>query len=106
MISCLRYHGKQIGDISWNCAYEMQKRKEEGLTLSGFKTGSYYICDVGRPDSIFRVIDRPYMSARIEIDDEEMVVPRFVWKDGIETVLIRDDSGRERTVDSTKEVRS
>ncbi len=44
------------------------------------------------------------MNAVIDIDGQEMVVPRFVWRDGSESILVNDEGGRERSIRSVDEV--
>ena len=37
-----------------------------------------------------RIVDKPYMEAVIEKDGEEITVPRFEWKDGSESIILKD----------------
>ncbi|TQS76985.1 hypothetical protein [Candidatus Methanarcanum hacksteinii] len=46
--------------------------------------------------------ERP--AAHAEIDGEERRYPKFCWKDGSESTIIEDDSGRTIALDSSKEV--
>ena len=104
MMECLIHHDRTIGNVSWNYQYEMRKTKEEGIGCTGFKIGSYYSLNERQPDQIYRIVEKPYMEAIVEKDGEEMRLPRFVWKDGRESVLIKEMNGSERPLDSTREV--
>lgn len=87
MIDCLIHHGKTISDVYWNYSYEINKRKEEGLGCTGFKIGSYYSLNERQPDKILRVVDKPFMEIIVEMNGEELTLPRFQWKDwkGVDT---------------------
>ena len=106
MMRCLMHHGKVISDINWNYQFEMAKRREEGIGCTGFKEGSYYSLDGNRPYRILRILDRPEMEAVVEMDGKEMTLPRFVWRDGTESILVKDENGTERSVTSMNEVSS
>jgi len=42
----------------------------------------------------------------VEMDGKEMTLPRFVWRDGTESILVKDENGTERSVTSMNEVSS
>ena len=104
MIDCLIHHGKTISDVYWNYSYEMNKKKEEGIGCTGFKIGSYYSLNERQPDKILRVVDKPFMELIVEMNGEELTLPRFQWKDGRESMLVPDDMRGNIPLDSTKEV--
>ena len=81
-----------------------QERKEEGMGCTGFRIGSYYSFNEKQPDQIVRITDKPCMTVRAEIDGTEQILPRFVWKDGSESILVKDSNGYERAILSTQEV--
>jgi hypothetical protein len=104
MIESLVFHDKTISSVSWNYQYEMKKRREEGIGCTGFKIGSFYSLNERQPGQILKVVDKTTMNVIGEMDGEEMKLPMFLWKDGIESTLIKDDNGYDRPLDSTKEV--
>ena len=74
------------------------------LANSGFEVGKYYSPNQKDPGFIVRIVDKQYMNAVIDIDGQEMVVSRFVWRDGSESILVNDEGGRERSIRSVDEV--
>ena len=104
MIAGLIFHDKTISNVSWNYSYEMKKRKEEGIGCTGFKIGSYYSLNERQPGQTLKVIDKTAMNVIAEMDGEELKLPMFLWRDGVESVLIKDTNGYDRCLDSTKEV--
>jgi len=69
-----------------------------------FEVGKYYSPNQKDSRFIVRIVDKQYMNAVIDIDGQEMVVPRFVWRDGSESILVNDEGGRERSIRSVDEV--
>ncbi|MBQ7621636.1 MAG: hypothetical protein IJV02_04405, partial [Candidatus Methanomethylophilaceae archaeon] len=69
-----------------------------------FEVGKYYFPNQRDSGFIVRIVDKQYMNAIIDIDGQEMVVPRFVWRDGSESILVNDKSGRGRSIRSVDEV--
>ena len=106
MIEALRFHGLEISDVSWNYQYEMAKRAENGIAARPFEIGKFYADCRNRPSNIVKIVEKPYMEAIVEKDGEEMKVPRFVWKDGSESILMGDDRMSRRAILSTEEVSS
>ncbi|MBE6522517.1 MAG: hypothetical protein E7Z62_05250 [Thermoplasmata archaeon] len=104
MIEGLIHHGKVISQISWNYSYEISKREESGLAARPFEIGKYYSSNQKDSRFIVRIVDKQYMNAVIDIDGQEMVVPRFVWRDGSESILVNDEDGKERSIRSVNEV--
>ncbi len=104
MIEGLIHHGKIISQISWNYSYEISKREESGLAARPFEVGKYYSPNQKEPGFIVRIVDKQYMNAIIDINGQEMVVPRFVWRDGSESILVNDEDDRERSIRSMNEV--
>lgn len=69
-----------------------------------FEVGKYYSPNQKDSRFIVRIVDKQYMNAVIDIDGQEMVVPRVVWRDGSESILVNDEGGRERSIRSVDEV--
>ena len=104
MIDCLLYHDRAISDVCWNYQHEMVRRCEEGRTVEGFHVGRFYTIDSNDPKSYAKVVDRTRMDLVLEIDGEERRCPKFRWKDGSESTIVEDGSGRTIALDSSKEV--
>ena len=102
MIACLMHHGKVISDVSWNYGYELQRRERDGLSCGPFREGSFYSSNGN--NSIIRILEKPEWDAVIEIDGHRVTVPRFVWRDGSESLLFTDRYGMSRQVNSEQEV--
>jgi hypothetical protein len=69
-----------------------------------FEIGKYYSPNQKDSRFIVRIVDKQYMNAIIDINGQEMVVPRFVWRDGSETIMVYDENGKERSIRSVNEV--
>lgn len=104
MIDCLLYHDRTISDVCWNYQHEMVRRSEEGRVVGGFHVGRFYAVNSNGPKSYAKVVDRTRMDLVLEIDGEERRCPKFRWKDGSESTIVEDGSGRTIALDSSKEV--
>ena len=104
MIDCLLYHNSVISDVSWNYQYEISKRADEGKDVGGFQIGRFYSFGDRDPKSIFRLVDKSDAELIFKIDGEKIALPRFIWKDGSESTLLMNESGRRVVFDSSKEV--
>ena len=106
MIEALRYHDRVITDVHWNYGYEMSMRSNNGISARPFEIGKYYACCKTKPETIIRFVGKEYMSALVEIDGEEKYVPRFEWKDGSESISVKDMNDKEYSITSLMEVSS
>ncbi len=104
MIDSLLYNGKTISDVSWNYQYEMMRRIKEGIAVEGFRVGRFYALGGKDRESYAKVIDKTLTDIILVIDGQAMKCPIFRWRDGSESTLIQNESGREDELNSSQEV--
>ena len=104
MIDCLLYNGMTISDVTWNYQYEVARRVEEGEDVDAFHVGRFYALKKNDPKSYAKVIDKTLTDIILVIDGQAQKCPIFRWKDGSESTILTDDSGRKTSLISSQEV--
>ena len=104
MIDCLLYNGMTISDITWNYQYEVARRIEEGEAVDAFHVGRFYALRKDDPKSCAKVIDKTLNDIILVIDGQAQKCPIFRWKDGSESTILTDGSGKKTSLISSQEV--
>jgi len=103
MIDSLLYNDKTIDEVSWNYHHETARRIEDGVEVEGFHVGRYYTTNHDDPKSYAKVIDKTRTDIILTFDGQGQKCPLFRWKDGSESTLYIDASGKERRLSSAEE---
>lgn len=104
MIDSLLYNERTIAEVTWDYHREMEKRAEEGIAVGGFRVGRFYEISGREPEGYAKVIDKTLTDIILVIDGQAIKCPVFRWRDGSESTLIPNETGRETVLDSTLEV--
>ena len=104
MIDCLLYNGMTISDVTWNYQYEVARRIEEGEAVDAFHVGRFYALRKNDPKSCAKVIDKTLTDIILVMDGQAQKCPIFRWKDGSESTILTDDSGKKTSLISSQEV--
>ncbi len=104
MIDSLLYNDRTIADVAWSYQREVARRKDEGISVDGFRIGRFYSDNRSDTKRFAKVIDKTPTDIIFVIDGQAQKCPVFHWKDGSESTILIDGDGRERNLDSSEEV--